>query len=186
MRGVHTRGAKGEFTAFSALSHILAGTGFEIQRDRSGAVGIVRTGRVPNAREEQFAQAQPRAAASSVDGGRYVFQNQGRHPDGSDCDHRAFAGTIYLAPDRGRARSGEGSAQSHLHQNEFHRLFNPNSRYRNPGHFRDDRPAVAVAFNDIPFIRNHFFEQEFFDISKWKCCAGRKEPSMAATRPPAS
>ena len=26
-------------------------------------------------------------------------------------------------------------------------------------------PAVAVAFNDAPFIRNHFFEQEFFDVS---------------------
>jgi iron complex outermembrane receptor protein len=25
-------------------------------------------------------------------------------------------------------------------------------------------PAVAVAFNDIPFIRNHFFEQEFYDL----------------------
>ena len=26
-------------------------------------------------------------------------------------------------------------------------------------------PAVAVAFNDTPFIRNHFFEQEFYDLS---------------------
>ena len=26
-------------------------------------------------------------------------------------------------------------------------------------------PGVAVAFNDIPFIRNHFFEQEFFDVA---------------------
>jgi outer membrane receptor protein involved in Fe transport len=25
-------------------------------------------------------------------------------------------------------------------------------------------PAVAIAFNNIPFIRNHFFEQEFFDL----------------------
>jgi iron complex outermembrane receptor protein len=25
-------------------------------------------------------------------------------------------------------------------------------------------PAVAVAFNDTPFIRNHFFEQEFYDL----------------------
>jgi outer membrane receptor protein involved in Fe transport len=25
-------------------------------------------------------------------------------------------------------------------------------------------PAVAIAFNNIPFIRNHFFEQEFFDV----------------------
>ena len=27
-------------------------------------------------------------------------------------------------------------------------------------------PAVAVAFNDTSFIRNHFFEQEFFDVSQ--------------------
>ncbi len=26
-------------------------------------------------------------------------------------------------------------------------------------------PAVAIAFNNIPFIRNHFFEQEFFDVA---------------------
>jgi iron complex outermembrane recepter protein len=25
-------------------------------------------------------------------------------------------------------------------------------------------PAVAIGFNNIPFIRNHFFEQEFFDV----------------------
>src|SRR5579871_768127 len=25
-------------------------------------------------------------------------------------------------------------------------------------------PAVAVALNNIPFIHNHFFEQEFFDV----------------------
>ncbi len=33
-------------------------------------------------------------------------------------------------------------------------------------------PAVAVALNDIPFIRNHFFEQEFY----------RFEPSRSAAR----
>jgi len=27
-------------------------------------------------------------------------------------------------------------------------------------------PAVAIAFNDIPFIRNHFFEQEFYDVEQ--------------------
>ena len=43
-------------------------------------------------------------------------------------------------------------------------------------------PAVAVAFNDTPFIRNHFFEQEFYDVARSKCCAGRKARSMAATR----
>ena len=33
-------------------------------------------------------------------------------------------------------------------------------------------PAVAVAFNDIPFIRNHFFEQEFFDVSQVEVLRG--------------
>ena len=33
-------------------------------------------------------------------------------------------------------------------------------------------PAVAVAFNDIPFIRNHFFEQEFYDIGQAEVLRG--------------
>jgi iron complex outermembrane receptor protein len=33
-------------------------------------------------------------------------------------------------------------------------------------------PAVAVSFNDIPFIRNHFFEQEFYDVSQVEVLRG--------------
>ncbi len=33
-------------------------------------------------------------------------------------------------------------------------------------------PAVAVAFNDIPFIRNHFFEQEFYDLGQVEVLRG--------------
>jgi len=33
-------------------------------------------------------------------------------------------------------------------------------------------PAVAVAFNDTPFIRNHFFEQEFFDVASVEVLRG--------------
>ena len=33
-------------------------------------------------------------------------------------------------------------------------------------------PAVAVAFNDIPFIRNHFFEQEFYDVASVEVARG--------------
>ncbi len=33
-------------------------------------------------------------------------------------------------------------------------------------------PAVAVAFNDQPFIRNHFFEQEFYDVSQVEVLRG--------------
>ena len=33
-------------------------------------------------------------------------------------------------------------------------------------------PAVAVALNDIPFIRNHFFEQEFYDVGQVEVLRG--------------
>ena len=33
-------------------------------------------------------------------------------------------------------------------------------------------PAVAVAFNGIPFIRNHFFEQEFYDVDNIEVLRG--------------
>ena len=47
-------------------------------------------------------------------------------------------------------------------------------------------PAVAVALNDIPFIRNHFFEQEFYDVSQVEVLRGPQGTSMAAMQPPAS
>ena len=33
-------------------------------------------------------------------------------------------------------------------------------------------PAVAVAFNNTPFIRNHFFEQEFYDLERLEVLRG--------------
>jgi len=33
-------------------------------------------------------------------------------------------------------------------------------------------PAVAVAFNETPFLRNHFFEQEFFDVENVQVLRG--------------
>ena len=33
-------------------------------------------------------------------------------------------------------------------------------------------PAVAVAFNDTPFLRNHFFEQEFYDLGQVEVLRG--------------
>src|SRR6185312_4168858 len=33
-------------------------------------------------------------------------------------------------------------------------------------------PAVAVAMNDMPFLRNHFFEQEFYDVGQLEVLRG--------------
>ena len=72
-------------------------------------------------------------------GCRHVVEDQGRYSDRSDCDHRAVAGAIDVAPDRGRSRSGEGSAEPHLLENEFQRLQHPDPRHRHAGDFGDDR-----------------------------------------------
>ena len=69
----------------------------------------------------------------------HIVEDQGRYPDGSHRDHRAVAGAIDLAPDRGRPRSGEGSAEPYLLQNKLHRLQHPDSRHRHTGDFGDDR-----------------------------------------------
>ena len=47
-------------------------------------------------------------------------------------------------------------------------------------------PAVAVAFNDIPFIRNHFFEQESTTSATWKSFVVPRERSTAAMPQPVS
>ena len=44
-------------------------------------------------------------------------------------------------------------------------------------------PAVAVAFNNIPFIRNHFFEQEFFDVEDVEVLRGPQGHALWPQRP---
>ena len=43
-------------------------------------------------------------------------------------------------------------------------------------------PAVAVALNDIPFIRNHFFEQEFYDLGQAEVLRGPTRNALRAQR----
>src|SRR6185437_16999564 len=67
VRGVQTRGAKGNFSQGDALTRILAGTGFTVQRD-SGVIAIVRGERQSrnaiSLTPMQLAQAGPAPRAS--------------------------------------------------------------------------------------------------------------------------
>ena len=65
VRGVRTHGARGELTATAALSRILAGTGFVMQRDESGAVGIVRAPK-DAPQSERIADATPTHMAAPL------------------------------------------------------------------------------------------------------------------------
>ena len=65
VRDIQTRGAKGAFSPDEALLRILKGTGFAIQRTDSGAIGIVRDGRLGQDLPAD-GQLSPHLAAASI------------------------------------------------------------------------------------------------------------------------
>ena len=174
IRGSRTRGVKGELTAEVALSRILAGTGF-VTRNEAGAIGIVReTLRPLRAQETQIAEAQStRAAASNVE---TVVVTSSK-----------IKGDIQTVPIAITALSQEQLTSRQIAGGPDLVKEVPNltfSKTNFTGYNIEIRgigtqaisvttdPAVAVAFNDVPFIRNHFFEQEFYDVSQVEVLRG--------------
>jgi len=175
IRGTHTNGARGELTASAALAHILAGTGFTTQRDQSGAVGIVRQQQPETSRAEEtlYAETAPAHAAASVE---TVVVTSSK-----------IKGDIQTVPIAITALSQEQLTSRQIAGGPDLVKEVPNltfSKTNFTGYNIEIRgigtqaisvttdPAVAVAFNDIPFIRNHFFEQEFYDVSQVEVLRG--------------
>jgi iron complex outermembrane receptor protein len=176
VRGVHTAGARGETTATVALSRILAGTGFEMRRDESGAVAIVparAAGKAAGAPTRELAQAPTRAAAAGVE---TVVVTSSK-----------IKGDIQTVPIAITALSQEQLTSRQIAGGPDLVKEVPNltfSKTNFTGYNIEIRgigtqaisvttdPAVAVAFNDIPFIRNHFFEQEFYDVAQVEVLRG--------------
>jgi len=172
VRGAHTRGVKGEYTAAAALSRILDGTGF-VTRNEAGAIGIVPdTSRRPET-TLQIAQAEPARAAASVE---TVVVTSSK-----------IKGDIQTVPIAITALSQEQLTSRQIAGGPDLVKEVPNltfSKTNFTGYNIQIRgigtqaisvttdPAVAVAFNDIPFIRNHFFEQEFYDVSQVEVVRG--------------
>jgi len=177
VKGARTKGARGEFTALVALSRILAGTGFEMQRDESGAVAIVRAAvsHRDAAADTEIAAATPRpdAAAESVE---TVVVTSSK-----------IKGDIQTVPIAITALSQEQLTSRQIAGGPDLVKEVPNltfSKTNFTGYNLEIRgigtqavsvtidPAVAVAFNDTPFLRNHFFEQEFYDLNQVEVLRG--------------
>ncbi len=173
IRGSRTRGAHGELTAEVALSHILAGTGF-VTRNEAGAIGIVREAtqsqRMPLT---HIADAVPVRAESGVE--TIVVTSS------------KIKGDIQTVPIAITALSQEQLTSRQIAGGPDLVKEVPNltfSKTNFTGYNIEIRgigtqaisvttdPAVAVSFNDIPFLRNHFFEQEFFDVSQVEVLRG--------------
>ena len=178
VKGAHTSGAAGDITAETALSRILKGTGFTAHRTSSGAIGIVPAnvqGRVePNpVLPIQLAQATPvsRAVVETV---TVTSSKLG----GADVQSIPISITA-LSQEQLTATQTAGGPD--LVKQVPNLTF---SKTNFTGYNIEIRgigtqaisvttdPAVAVAFNDIPFLRNHFFEQEFYDVGQVEVLRG--------------
>ncbi len=177
VRGTHTRGAHGQLSADVALARILTGTGFTMRRDPSGLVGIVK-----DAPKKQHSELAPVAATRLA-----------------SADHAAASvetvvvtsskikGDIQTVPIAITALSQEQLTSRQIAGGPDLVKEVPNLTFTKTnfsGYSIAIRgigtqaisvatdPAVAVALNDIPFIRNHFFEQEFYDVNQVEVVRG--------------
>ena len=176
MRGVESRGVQGQLSSDAALSRILRGTGFGMRRMPSGVIAVVRD---QSSSEEvvmeplQLAQASPPPRAS-VETVTVTSSKLG----GVDVQSVPIAITA-LSQEQLTATQTAGGPD--LVKQVPNLTFSKtnftgyNIQIRGIGtqaiSVATD-PAVAVAFNDTPFIRNHFFEQEFFDVSQVEVLRG--------------
>ena len=174
VHGARTKGVKGQFSADAALTRILAGTGFSVFRYSSGAIGISREKSSEIVTESHLELAQAAAPKASVETVTVTSSKLG----GADVQSIPIAITA-LSQEQLTATQTAGGPD--LIKNVPNMTF---TKTNFSGYSIQIRgigtqavsvttdPAVAVALNDIPFIRNHFFEQEFYDLSQAEVLRG--------------
>jgi outer membrane receptor protein involved in Fe transport len=175
VKGIKTRGVKGQLPADAALTRLLSGTGFSAQPN-SGVIAIVPDGRTSDAADMlqsmQLAQAAPaRAAVETV---TVTSSKLG----GADVQSIPIAITAMSQEQLTATQTAGGPDLVKQVPNLTFSKTNftgYNIQIRGIGTQAisvSTDPAVAVSFNDIPFLRNHFFEQEFFDVSQVEVLRG--------------
>ncbi len=176
VEGVHTQGAKGDLAPDIALARILRGTGFMVRRDTSGMLAVIP--QPVGSRTYSYTPATPIriAAAAATAGIESVVVTSSK-----------IKGDIQTVPIAITALSQEQLTSRQIAGGPDLVKEVPNLTFTKTnftGYSIQIRgigtqaisvttdPAVAVAFNDIPFIRNHFFEQEFYDVSQVEVLRG--------------
>jgi len=175
IKGIHSPGVHGNLSNEDALSNILSGTGF-VAELHSGGVAVVRAPEhqsyLVSEDSFQLAQASPQRAA--VETVTVTSSKLG----GADVQSIPIAITA-LSQEQLTATQTAGGPD--LVKQVPNLTF---SKTNFTGYNIEIRgigtqaisvttdPAVAVAFNDIPFIRNHFFEQEFYDVASVEVLRG--------------
>ncbi len=173
-----TKGVKGDLTSDDALARILSGTGFTAQHYSAGGIGIVpASGARINAGaslQSDFQLAQATPPRSAVETVTVTSSKLG----GADVQSIPIAITALSQEQLTATQTAGGPDLVKQVPNLTFTKTNftgYNIQIRGIGTQAisvTTDPAVAVAFNDIPFIRNHFFEQEFYDLSQAEILRG--------------
>ncbi len=174
-QNVRTGGVKGDLAADDALIRILKGTGFGIRRDSSGMIAIVRDKSAENEQALINVAAGPVPTAS---GAALETVTVTSSKIGGDVQNIPISITALSQEQLTQTQTAGGPDLVKQVPNLTFTKTNftgYNIQIRGIGTQAisvTTDPAVAVAFNDIPFIRNHFFEQEFYDVSQVEVLRG--------------
>jgi outer membrane receptor protein involved in Fe transport len=175
VRNVRTGGVKGNLSDNEALSRILNGTGFIAKPDKSGVIGIVREAHSENLIPQMQLAATP---ATSVSGASLETVTVTSSKLGGDVQNIPISITAMSQEQLTQTQTSGGPDLVKQVPNLTFSKTNfsgYNIEIRGIGTQAisvTTDPAVAVAFNDTPFIRNHFFEQEFYDVSQVEVLRG--------------
>ncbi len=172
IKGLKTGGVKGELAPTDALEKMLRGTGFSFTRDSAGVLEIVHQSSSVDV-PIQIAQAMP-AARAAVETVTVTSSKLG----GADIQNIPISIT---ALSQEQLTSTQTAGGPDLVKQVPNMTFTKTNFSGYSIQLRGigtqaisvtTDPAVAVAFNDVPFIRNHFFEQEFYDVSQVEVLRG--------------
>jgi len=175
IKGLKTEGVKGDLQPDAALVRILSGTGFAPSQGGGGAIAIVRSEK----RSDDMALVHIASAATpTVSGAALETVTVTSSKIGGDVQNIPISITA-LSQEQLTATQTAGGPD--LVKQVPNLTFSKtnftgyNIQIRGIGTQAisvTTDPAVAVALNDIPFIRNHFFEQEFYDLSQAEVLRG--------------
>jgi len=174
VRGVRTKGVSGIYSVDDALSRILAGTGF-VAHHKAGASVIVRdqsSSASEIVQDIQIAQGAP--ARTAVETVTVTSSKLG----GADVQSIPISITALSQEQLTSTQTAGGPDLIKQVPNMTFTKTNFSGYSINIRGIGTQAisvttdPAVAVALNDIPFIRNHFFEQEFYDVGQVEVLRG--------------
>ena len=177
VKGVRTKGAVGEFAPDDALMHILAGTGF-VARHKMGAAIIMRGNATSELDTRDDLTQIAAAPAASISGAALETVTVTSSKISGDVQNIPISITAMSQEQlTGTQTTGGPDLVKQVPNLTFSKtnFTGYNIQIRGIGTQAisvTTDPAVAVSFNDIPFLRNHFFEQEFFDVSQVEVLRG--------------